>query len=46
MNTIEKLGDEETFRNIIERTITEFEDSEIEAIGEHAFQYCKALTNN
>ena len=30
MNTIEKLGDEETFRDIVKRTITEFEDNEIE----------------
>ncbi len=45
MNTIEKLGDEETFRNIVERTITEFEDSEMEAIGEYAFHYCSTLTS-
>ena len=30
MNTIEKLGDEETFKDIVKRTITEFEDNEIE----------------
>ena len=30
LNTIEKLGDEETFRDIVKRTITEFEDNEIE----------------
>ena len=45
MNTIEKLGDEETFRNIVERSITEFEDSEIEVIGDFAFCYCSALTS-
>ena len=45
MNTIEKLGDEETFRNIVERTITEFEDSEIEVIGDYAFRSCSALTS-
>ncbi len=45
MNTIEKLGDEETFRNIIERTITEFEDSEIEVIKSYAFYFCSALTS-
>ena len=33
MNTIDILGEEEIFRNIVERTITEFEDSEIEEIG-------------
>ena len=43
MNTIEKLGDEETFRNIVERTITEFEDSEIEVIGKYAFYNCTNL---
>ena len=45
MNTIEKLGEEETFRNIVERSITEFEDSEIEVIGNSAFSYCNALTS-
>ena len=45
MNTIEKLGDEETFRNIVERTITEFEDNEIEVIESSAFRSCSALTS-
>ena len=45
MNTIEKLGDEETFRNIVERTITEFEDNEIEVIGNNAFESCSKLTS-
>ena len=45
MNTIEKLGDEETFRNIVERTIPEFEDSEIEVIGSSTFSNCDALTS-
>ena len=45
MNTIEKLGDEETFKNIVERTIIEFEDTEIEEIGSYAFSDCSALTN-
>ena len=45
MNTIEKLGEEETFRNIVERSITEFEDSKIEVIGVSAFCYCSALTS-
>ena len=45
MNTIEKLGDEETFRNIVERTITEFEDDEIEVILGSAFKSCRALTS-
>ena len=45
MNTIEKLGDEETFKNIVERTITEFEDNEIEVIGDNAFYNCSKLTS-
>ena len=45
MNTIEKLGEEETFRNIVERTITEFEDNEIEVIGSSAFCSCSKLTS-
>ena len=45
MNTIDILGEEETFRNIVERTITEFEDSEIEVIGSYAFYYCDKLTS-
>ena len=45
MNTIDILGEEEIFRNIVERTITEFEDSEIEVIGSAAFRSCSALTS-
>lgn len=45
MNTIEQLGDEETFRRIVERTITEFEDDEIEVILDSAFKSCRALTS-
>ena len=45
MNTIEKLGDEETFKNIVEHTITEFEDSEIKIIGDYAFYFCSKLTS-
>lgn len=45
MNTIEKLGDEETFKNIVEHTITEFEDSEIKIIGDYAFNLCSKLTS-
>ena len=45
MNTIDILGEEEIFRNIVERTITEFEDSEIEVIGSSAFYDCSALTS-
>ena len=45
MNTIDILGEEEIFRNIVERTITELEDSEIEVIGNSAFYSCSALTS-
>ena len=45
MNTIELLGEEETFRNIVERKITEFEDNKIDVIGDYAFYKCKTLTN-
>ena len=45
MNTIDILGEEETFINIVERTITEFEDNEIDVIGRHAFHNCTALTS-
>ena len=45
MNTIDILGEEETFRNIVERTITEFEDSEIKVIGSNAFNSCSKLTS-
>ena len=45
MNTIDILGEEEIFRNIVERTITELEDSEIEVIGISAFRSCSALTS-
>ena len=45
MNTIDILGEEEAFRNIVEHTITEFEDSEIKVIGVYAFNSCSALTS-
>ena len=41
MNTIDILGDEETFRNIVELKITEFEDNEIETIRKYAFKNSK-----
>ena len=43
MNTIEKLGDEETFRQIVERSITSFIDDELTAIGMFSFYGCKEL---
>ena len=45
MNTIDILGEEATFKNIVERTITEFEDNEINVIGSTAFADCKVLTS-
>ena len=45
MNTIELLGEEETFRNIVEREITEFEDNKIDVIGDYAFYNYSTLTN-
>ena len=45
MTTIDILGDEETFKNIVERTITEIEDNEVESIGGTAFLGCNSLTS-
>ena len=45
MNTIDILGEETTFKNIVERTITEFEDNEINTVGLGAFAYCNELTS-
>lgn len=43
MNTIEKLGDEETFRQIVERSITSFTDDELTAISSYSFYGCTEL---
>ena len=43
MNTIEKLGDEETFRQIVERSITSFIDDELTAIDIYSFRGCNEL---
>ena len=45
MNTIERLGEEETFRNIVERGITEFEDNKIDIIRNYAFYNYSTLTS-
>ena len=45
MNTIDILGDEETFRNIVESEITEFEDNKIEIMGDYVFRGCSSLTS-
>ena len=43
-NTIDVLGDEVCFQNIVEKTISNYFDNEIEIIGGRAFQNCSALT--
>ena len=43
MNTIEKLGDEETFRQIVERSITSFIDDELTSLDSCSFYRCKEL---
>ena len=43
LNTIEKLGDEETFRQIVERSITSFTDDELTAIARYSFAGCQKL---
>ena len=45
MNTIELLGEEKTFKDIVEHTITEFEDSEIDTIEGYAFYDCNSVTS-
>ena len=45
MNTIDVLGEEETFRLIIERNITEYEDEIVTKIGRSAFKKCSKLTS-
>lgn len=43
MNTIEKLGDDETFRQIVERSIISFEDDELTEVAHQAFHRCDKL---
>ena len=45
MNTIEKLGDEETFRQIVERSITSFEDNELTEVAQYSFYNCDKLAD-
>ena len=45
VNTIDLLGDEATFKAIVERTITEYKDNVIESIKNHAFYDCSALND-
>ncbi len=45
MNTIEKLGDDETFRQIVERSITSFEDNELTEVTKYSFYNCDKLAS-
>ena len=45
MNTIEKLGDDETFRQIVERSITSFEDNELTEVAKYSFYSCDKLAD-
>ena len=45
MNTIEKLGDDETFRQIVERSITSFEDNELTEVAGYSFCNCDKLAD-
>ena len=45
MNTIDILGDDETFRQILERSITSFEDNELTKVGRYSFYGCDKLTD-
>ena len=45
MNTIEKLGDDETFRQIVERSITSFEDNELTEVAKYSFYSCDKLAS-
>ena len=45
MNTIDILGDDETFRQILEKSITSFEDNELTGVGKYSFYDCDKLTD-
>ena len=45
MNTIEKLGDDETLRQIVERSIISFEDNELTKVAEYSFYSCDKLAD-
>lgn len=45
MNTISSMGDAATFKAIVERTITSFEDDQLTTIGRDAFKACTQLTS-
>lgn len=43
INTIDSLGEDETIKRIIERSIEEFSDNVLAEVGRHAFNSCTAL---
>lgn len=45
INTIDLLGDDAVVDSIIDRTIAEFKDDKITAVGNHAFYECMALAD-
>lgn len=45
VNTIDQLGDKVTIRRIIEKTITEFNDNTLVAVGKNAFARCVLLAS-
>lgn len=44
INTADVIGDEEMFAQIIQRTVTQYQENRISKIGENAFCGCTALT--
>ena len=45
MNTIDRIGDLECLRKLIDKTIEEFEDDEITKLRYNSFRFSKSLTN-
>lgn len=45
INTIDLLGDTDTSRALVSRTITEFNDDALTSIGDRIFSYCQYLTS-
>jgi len=44
MNTIDIIGEEQTFDKVVDRTIESFEDDILTTIGAYSFSYCDKLT--
>ena len=45
MNTIDIKGDDQTFREIVSRTIDSFVDDTLTSVGNYAFYDCRSLTS-